>query len=130
MTERTATCSCGGLKVRASGEPTKISACHCVACRHRTGAAFSIAVFYPEASVRVSGLAKIYSRKGDSGQPVEFHYCPDCGSSVFWRPAFRPGLVGVAHGCFGEDAPGAPTQAVYLEHQHPWLHIDLDKPLS
>jgi hypothetical protein len=72
-------------------------------------------------------VAKIYSRQGDSGHPVAFHYCPDCGSSVFWRPAFRPGLVGVAHGCFGEDSPGAPTQAVYLESQHPWLKLDLAK---
>lgn len=125
MTERTARCGCGGLSAKAVGEPLKISACHCVACRHRTGSAFGVAVFYRGEAVAVSGASTVYRRLGDSGMEVEFHFCPICGSTVFWRPAFRPGLIGLAYGCFGEDAPAAPHQAVYEERRLNWVHIDL-----
>jgi hypothetical protein len=100
MDERTARCSCGALSIRAKGEPRRISACH------------------------ATGASKTFVRIGDSGSPLEFHFCPQCGSTVFWRPAFRPGLVAIAYGCFETPLPG-PSQAVYEEHRHPWVSIDI-----
>jgi hypothetical protein len=124
MDERTARCSCGALSIRAKGEPRRISACHCEACQRRTGGAFGVAVFYPREDTRATGASKTFVRIGDSGSPLEFHFCPQCGSTVFWRPAFRPGLVAIAYGCFETPLPG-PSQAVYEEHRHPWVSIDI-----
>lgn len=125
MIERTARCSCGGLSARAVGEPLKISACHCIACRLRTGSAFGVAVFHRREAVTTSGPSTAYRRQGDSGHELEFHFCPTCGSTVFWLPAFRPGLIGLAYGGFGEDAPIAPHQSVYEERRLDWVHLDL-----
>ena len=124
MDDRTASCVCGSLSIVASGEPRKVSACHCLSCQKRTGSAFGVAVFYDEAQVTPAGPAQTYSRVGDSGSPLEFQFCPTCGSTVFWRPAFRPGLVAVAFGCFGKDAPAGPSQAVYEDHRRGWVTID------
>jgi hypothetical protein len=125
MSERTARCACGALAITVAGDPVKISACHCRACQRRTGSAFSVAVFYERGDETVTGPSRVYRRPGDSGQQVEFHFCPTCGSSLFWYPEFRPNLVGIAIGCFGADCPGAPTQAVYEQDRHDWVAITL-----
>jgi hypothetical protein len=33
-----------------------------------------------------------------------FHFCPSCGSTVYWEPARKPDMIGVAVGAFA-DAP-------------------------
>ena len=121
---RTAACSCGTLSITVTGEPVKISACHCISCQKRTGSAFSVAVFYPASQALVHGPSGIYTRPGDSGQPVEFHFCRECASTLFWYPAFRPGWVGIAIGCF-DDRTLAPTQAVYEHERRAWVTIAL-----
>ena len=65
--------------------------------------------------------AKAYTRQSDSGFPVTFHFCPDCGSTVFWEPQRTPGKIAVAVGAFADPAFPAPTKAVHAEHRHAWL---------
>ncbi len=124
MAKRPARCACGDLSVVAAGEPLKISACHCHACRHRTGSAFGVAVFFPREAVKASGEARVFTRTGTSGQPLDFHFCPACGTSVLWYPAFRPGLVAIAYGCFDEPPP-PPSQSVHEDSRLPWVGLDL-----
>jgi hypothetical protein len=126
MTEQTARCTCGALSVTAASEPVKISACHCHACQRRTGSAFSVAVFYDRDRVTLNGPSKTFTRPGDSGQNVEFHFCPTCGTSILWYPGFRPEWAGVAIGCFADAGPGGPTQAVYEDLRQPWVTIAIE----
>jgi hypothetical protein len=125
MTQRTASCGCGALSIATTGEPIKVSACHCVSCQKRTGSAFSVAVFFDEAQTAPAGTASQYVRLGDSGQPVEFNFCPTCASTLYWRPAFRPGWIGVAIGCF-DDRTLRPTQAVYEHAKLDWAAIEIE----
>ena len=129
MVSRSASCSCGQVSIAAVGEPIKISACHCKACQRRTGSAFSVAVFYSRANVAIIGGTHTYSRLGDSGQSVEFHFCPDCASTVCWYPEFRSEWVGVAIGCF-DDRTLWPTQAVYEQDQLEWVKVAIKDKLS
>jgi hypothetical protein len=127
LVERTARCTCGALSITAVGEPRKISACHCRACQRRTGSAFGVAVFYETGQTTPAGPSSHYTRMGDSGSALEFHFCPACGSTVYWYPAFRPGLVAIALGCFGgPEVIGGPQQSVYEAHRHPWVAIAAD----
>ena len=121
--ERTATCACGGLSIRCRGEPLKMSLCHCLECQKRTGSAFGVAVFFDTDAVAATGERREYSRVGDSGQAVVHYFCPNCGSTVFWEPAFRPGRVAVALGAFADPDFPAPTQAVYEHHRHAWVRF-------
>lgn len=123
MKTRKAMCSCGALAIVAQGEPRKISVCHCLACQRRTGSAFGIAVFFATEATEVLGSSVVFSRIGDSGKPVEFHFCPTCGSTVFWDPAFRPGMRAVAFGCFEDKKGLEPTQSVYDAHRHSWATV-------
>ncbi|WP_313196028.1 GFA family protein [Shinella zoogloeoides] len=123
MTKRKAMCSCGALAIVAQGEPGKISVCHCLECQRRTGSAFGIAVFFATEATDIIGSSALFSRTGDSGQPIEFHFCRACGSTVFWRPAFRPGVTAIAFGCFEDKEGLEPTQSVYDAYRHSWVTV-------
>ena len=120
-----ARCSCGALLVALTGAPVRISACHCLACQRRTGGAFGVAAFYERSQAEVRGASSVYTRDGDSGLPLDFHFCPACGSTVFWRAAFRPHLIAIALGCFEGDKPGPPEKQVYLEHKLEWVTLEV-----
>jgi hypothetical protein len=121
--KRTAHCHCGSLHIICMGDPRKISMCHCDDCQRRTGSLFSIAVFYNADQITIRGRSSLYERASASGFPVAFHFCPDCGSNMWWKPARMPDLIGVAAGCFADPALPAPEQAVWLRDKHHWIDL-------
>jgi hypothetical protein len=123
---RLATCACGQLSVKCDGEPSKVSLCHCLDCQKRTGSSHGIAAFFHRTKVEPSGQAQTFSRSSDSGFAVTFHFCPNCGSSVYWEPSRMPDAIAVAVGCFADPDFLPPSQAVYDQHSHPWMKIQID----
>ncbi len=121
MDARLAHCSCGQLRALCDGAPDKVSICHCNECRRRTGSAFGIAAFYPRARVRIEGRDKTFRRNADSGFSVLFHFCPECGSSIYWEPARKPGTIGVAYGAFADPKAAMPDQSVSDDMRHDWI---------
>ena len=108
------------------GEPNKVSLCFCAQCRKRTGSAFGIVAFFDRAAVRAEGEAASHTRAADGGHVVTFHFCPTCGSSLWWEPSRKPDMVGVAAGAFDEGPVPPPDQAVNREGQPGWLRLTLD----
>ena len=121
---RTAACSCEALSVACTGEPALVALCHCRECQKRTGGPFGVAAFFPKAAVVIAGASTTYRRTGDSGEQITFHFCPACGSNVFWYPQIKPGMVAIALGAFADPGFPAPTKEVYIEHRHPWVEMD------
>ncbi|WOF45682.1 GFA family protein (plasmid) [Sphingopyxis indica] len=122
--ERLATCHCGQLRLACAGEPAKVSLCHCFDCQRRTGSLFSVAAFFARSQTRlIAGTAQSYTRPSASGFAVSFHFCPECGSSLWWEPERMPHLVGVAAGAFADPAFPMPEQAVWADDAHPWLAL-------
>ena len=120
---RTATCSCGGVSVACTGEPTKVSLCHCLACQKRTGSTYGIGAFFPDAAIAHKGETRAYTRPSDSGHSVTFHFCPNCGATVWWQASRLPGMTAVAMGAFADPHFPAPQQAVFREHKHGWVTV-------
>jgi hypothetical protein len=118
---RTASCSCGNLRAVCEGEPQKVSLCHCLACQKRTGSTYGIAAFFRDDDVVVHGRSSLYTRQGESGFAVTFHFCPGCGSTVFWKPQRVPDLTAVAAGAFADPTFPKPENAVHLETRHSWV---------
>jgi hypothetical protein len=50
--------------------------------------------------VRLDGERKIYERDADSGYRIRFHFCPNCGSTLYWEGDRNPAVCGVAVGAF------------------------------
>jgi hypothetical protein len=124
MSERIASCTCGSLRLVCSGKPVRISMCHCLDCQRRTGSAFSIAAFFARDAVRLAqGIPREFTRDSATGKKVTFHFCADCGSTVFWHPERMPHLAGVAVGAFADPSFPRPEQSVWTRDKHDWLEL-------
>jgi hypothetical protein len=120
---RIAHCCCGALRVETTGEPTAVVACHCHECQRRTGAAFGVGVFFEKAQIRAEGASKVYTRDGQEGRKLRFHFCPECGTTVYWDLDLRPDHIVVAFGTFADASFPAPMRSVWEETRHPWVEF-------
>ena len=126
---RTATCSCGQLAVTMNGEPELIAVCHCLECQKSTGSVFTHSAYWPEGACQgIAGKAVRYRRMSDAGRWVDSHFCPTCGSSVYWHLELLPGLIGVSIGNFADPTFPAPTVAVWDRCRHPWVSLPASVP--
>ena len=98
--------------------------CHCLACQRRTGAPFGAQSRFNRQQIRVQGASSVYSRTADSGNTVSYHFCPGCGSTVYWELSGFPDLIAVALGMFADPNFPAPKVSVWEATRHPWTqHI-------
>ena len=123
MTDRLASCSCGKLTVATRGEPVRISICHCLACQKRTGSVFGAQARFPDDAVTVAGPSKEYVRIGDTGGSLRFHFCPECGATVFYRLDSVPGVVAIPVGAFADPSFPPPRVSVYGKRRHAWVRL-------
>jgi hypothetical protein len=121
MASRDAACSCGQLNLTAEGDPIRISMCHCLACQRRTGSAFGIQARFRSDQVRIDGRHSNYVRISDEGEERTFHFCPDCGATVFYTLSTVPDVVAVPIGAFAEPDFPPPRISVFESRRHPWL---------
>jgi hypothetical protein len=119
---RTASCSCGQLRIQVHGDPRGVGLCHCLACQQRTGSVFAALASF-SAPFEVFGTATEYVRVGDSGAKFLFRFCPVCGTSVFHTEDGNNGTVSVAVGAFADPNFPAPQVSVYDNRRHPWLQL-------
>ncbi|MFZ5635976.1 MAG: GFA family protein [Pseudomonadota bacterium] len=120
---RLASCSCGKLTASARGEPVRISVCHCLNCQRRTGSPFAAQARFPEEAVTIEGHSTEYALVGDEGTTARFHFCPECGATVFYRMDAVPGFVAIPVGAFADPRFPPPTASVYAIRQHPWIRL-------
>src|SRR5215471_3099862 len=64
MMTRIATCSCQSLRAEVSGDPIRVTACHCDQCQRRTGSVFGVGAYYKKEQVQISGPNPPYSSGG------------------------------------------------------------------
>jgi hypothetical protein len=106
--QRTATCSCGALRLVATGEPIRVGVCHCLACQRRSGSAFAHQARFAREAVRMSGEPREYVRTSDEGERRVFSFCPECGVTVWFASVSDPDLVAVPVGVFADPDFPAP----------------------
>ncbi|GAB2175691.1 GFA family protein [Dongia sp. agr-C8] len=124
MTTRRAECSCGKLAAICEGEPVRVSVCHCLDCKRRSGSAFSNNARFPEDRVSFEGVAKEYTRISDAGNRVSYFFCPECGTTVHYRIDAQPELVAIPVGAFADLEFPAPFLSFYHEsRRYPWVEI-------
>ena len=66
----------------------------------------------------IEGEHRTWRRAGDSGRFLTFHFCPTCGSTVFWEAEGTPDCVTVAVGAFADPGFPAPVRTVWAENKH------------
>ena len=114
MTDRVrrAACRCGQIRIVCTGEPIRVSVCHCRECKARSGSAFAAQVRFPAEQVRI-----------DSGNTADFFFCGTCGSGVWYRARPYHDAYAVPLGNFEPGHDFVPEYSVYEERKEPWVSI-------
>lgn len=125
MANREAACLCGQLRLAVTGEPFDVSICNCLACKRGTGSAFGMQAGFRTDQVRIEGRYSDYSRISDEADRKEhiLHFCPACGSHVFYTEPTEPDLVVVSVGSFADPHFPAPTRSGYDSRRHAWIGL-------
>ena len=121
MTTRTASCTCGQLRIDVHGEPLGSGVCHCFVCQRRTGSVFATLACFA-APFEVTGSATQYVRETPNGSRVVFHFCPVCGSTVFHTQGGRD-QVDVAVGAFADPSFPPPFDSTFTSRKHTWVEL-------
>jgi hypothetical protein len=98
--------------------------CHCLACQQRNGSVFGVQARFSEDQVRIEGRSTEYVRLSDEeGDERRFHFCPECGGTVYYRVPAMPGMIAVPVGALADPAFPSPTVSVYEDRRHPWVAL-------
>ena len=111
-----------------TGEPARVSVCHCLSCKKRSGSAFAVQARWPAEQVAIEGRSKTFVKVADSGNSATYHFCPDCGSDVHYEIDGKfdgkfNGLIAIPLGAFDEPYAFSPKFSVWEHRKHDWVEI-------
>lgn len=119
-TLREATCACGDLRLTLKGEPMLVSSCCCTRCQRRTGSFFGVTVYFRPAQLIARQGAEALFRRPEA--TTDMHFCPRCGSTLWWAPDDPDeDVIGVAGGAFADPTLPSPERMVFTAHKHPYV---------
>lgn len=126
MTTYRGGCSCGAVRFTV-GRFLYVMACHCDACKKRTGSAYGLSVMVDDGDVtQFTGKTNTFVRIAESGRPVHYEFCPDCGTTVRWRVEVIPNRQIFAAGAFDDFRSLPITGEMYTDMANPWARLDCD----
>lgn len=123
MTSYTGGCSCGGVRF-AIDDYLYVLACHCNACKKRTGSVFGMSVVVEKTSVATfQGMTKTFTRTAESARTVDYEFCPNCGTTIRWRIEAAPTRQMFAGGAFDDMSKLYVAGEMCTDTAIPWARI-------
>ena len=100
--EFTGGCVCGAVRFKATGEPYRVTICHCRWCQRRTGTAFGTEVVFKTDQVEITGsdVARYRHISDESGRWLDVEVCRRCGSNLGFTLEAVPGIRTLPAGIF------------------------------
>lgn len=120
-------CHCGAIRYQTEGDVLVHALCHCEDCRRHSGAPMVGWTMYPEAAVKVTkGRPKVYV----SSQHGRRHFCPDCGTGLFYtNTEVLPGIIDIQSATY-DDPNVVPAQAhVQVAERLAWMERANELPM-
>ena len=115
------------LRLAARGGDRRAGVCGGVSL-HGVPTAYWLALWrqhlFPQRAVAHRGAEQGLRARQRLGRKIKIHFCPDCGSSVFWYAEVVPDLIGIAFGAFADPSMPRPTLSVWETTRHPWVAFD------
>ena len=80
----------------------------------------------PKSTISIKGQLKTFHDTGDSGQPVERNFCPECGSPIFSDIAIMPELSFIKAHTLDDTSWLDPKMHIYCDSKAQWTPIPED----
>ncbi|SFR42443.1 GFA family protein [Litoreibacter janthinus] len=99
-------CLCGAVRFAVSAEPFFVVICACRFCQRVTGSDYNVESLFRVQDITLSGEdTRVHSHTSEgSGHPVDVHFCPTCGTSIYMKPHRFSDCVGVLSGTFDDPS--------------------------
>jgi hypothetical protein len=131
ITRRKASCNCGQLSATTEGpDPERISICQCNLCQKQSGSVLVVQARFPKEQVTIEGKSTAWKFPIEGANPVTyrncasaggtFHFCPVCGSTVYYTVDADPARIAVKVGTFADPTFPPPMISGFEEYGHPW----------
>ena len=117
-------CLCESITYEIVGEARAVVNCHCSRCRRHTGH-FMAATATETENLEISGDTL---RWYDATEEVQYGFCGDCGSTLFWRTERRPGLISIAAGTLTPPTGLRTVAAIYTDYASDYHTFDESIP--
>ena len=118
-------CLCGTIRYLSTANEVDAGYCHCLLCRHTTGApALSWASFPVEAFAYTSHTPAIY-RSSTHGQR---EFCNRCGTQIAYRDSIGATTVDVNIGSLDHSDEIRPRCHIWFGSRIEWFDTDDDLP--
>lgn len=138
---RKASCNCGQLHVKCVGpDPERISLCHCNLCQKQSGSAFAIQARFPREQVTIEGKSTVWKISAREAQSLPykncaslgatFHFCPVCGSTVYYTSDVDAARIGIKIGTFTDPTFPPPKLSGFEKYGHPWAMKAAELPIT
>ena len=117
-------CQCGAVRYRVSKLPLTLYCCHCTECQAQSSSAFGMSMLVERAALEVDWPSmKVWTRPTDSGNRLECHFCPTCGSRLFHVGSGDTDIVSVKAGSLDDRSVLVPVGHIWTGSAQPWFEI-------
>jgi hypothetical protein len=118
-------CACGAIRYETAREPIFENHCQCRDCQKRSGTGHGSYLTFPDrAEVTITGEAREWRVKGDSGSEKIHAFCPICGTPVYLTFAAAPKAIAFHAGSLDDPGRFDPRVVTYAIRAHAWDAID------
>lgn len=113
-------CLCGAVTYEVNGPLQDVINCHCMRCRRHTGH-FMAATAADVADLTIRDVSLRWYHATDT---VQYGFCSECGSTVFWRAADKPNKVSIAAGTLDPPTGLATVEALFTADASDYHRLD------
>lgn len=120
----TGACLCGAVRLIAKGQPVAVRQCWCRQCQSLAAGGPTNNAIFPADLVEITGSLAKSSWQAASGNRLDFHFCPACGTQIYGQSSARMHLKTMRLGVFYQPHDLRPAAAIWLQDAPGWAVID------
>lgn len=120
--QRRGRCACGGVTYVIEGPLRSVANCHCEPCRRVSGH-FLAATSAPVEAVTIAGTTLQWWARTPE---VEYGFCCECGSTLFWRATDKPGHLSITAGTLDQPTGLVTELALFTSEAGDYHRLDPD----
>lgn len=120
-------CQCGQFHYTLTAYPKTFYCCHCSECQKQSSSMHGESVLVETSSLKTHGITKVWSRKTDTGNTTNCHFCPECGSRVYHQSTHRDGngdIISLKGGLLEEIKMLEPAGHIWLNSAQAGFRAD------
>lgn len=120
-------CQCAQVRYELSAYPLTFYCCHCTECQKQAASMHGESLLVHFDALKLTGETRKWSRKTDSGNTTDCHFCPDCGTRLYHRGTHREEadrIVTLKGGTLQQISKLEPVGHIWMKSAQPGFRCD------